>query len=260
MRRGDGGPEAVTQWRLQQFCGPAGALLAGSAEALAGGAGAGRAAGRPGHDAHAGIARSEATQQILLAGDAAADRGRSILRQRSGIEPPQYCWGAVMGSGRGARRGALTGWRWRWPLEPAAGGRAAGAARQAEITISAITGPHPDLGGRAPYEDVLEEAWIVHAAGARPRAVAPLETRLREPGDSGTAARAIRRGRWHGCSPRSVTGDADRGGYLSPRTVSCALDELGWREELIGASSRELDAYPAPVLREAAHRLGLICG
>ncbi len=47
-------------------------------------------------------------------------------------------------------------------------------------------------------------------------------------------------------------------GYLPPRTVAQALDDLGWREELIGASHREVDAYPVLVLREAAIRLGLI--
>jgi hypothetical protein len=47
-------------------------------------------------------------------------------------------------------------------------------------------------------------------------------------------------------------------GYLPPRTVARALDELGWRDELIGPASREVDAYPVLVLREAATRLGLV--
>jgi hypothetical protein len=47
-------------------------------------------------------------------------------------------------------------------------------------------------------------------------------------------------------------------GYLPPRTVGRALDELGWREELIGPSSREVDAYPVLILRETATRLGLV--
>ena len=44
-------------------------------------------------------------------------------------------------------------------------------------------------------------------------------------------------------------------GYLPPRTVSRALDELGWREELIGPANREVDAYPVLVLRETAQLL-----
>jgi hypothetical protein len=47
-------------------------------------------------------------------------------------------------------------------------------------------------------------------------------------------------------------------GYLPPRTVSRALDELGWRDEIVGPASREVDAYPVLVLRESATRLGLV--
>jgi hypothetical protein len=47
-------------------------------------------------------------------------------------------------------------------------------------------------------------------------------------------------------------------GYLPPRTVARALDELGWRDELIGPATREVDAYPVLVLRESATRLGLV--
>ena len=270
---GDGGPEAVTQWRLQQFCWDrlvrswpvepqkrwqAALALAALLDALA-------------MHRYAGIARAETTQQILLAGDAAPDRGRSMVRralQRSGIEPPHtelLTWGSVMGP---AEAHALEAVADRLEMEVAAGNLQPGARgwrdQQAEITISVITGPHPDLGGRAPYEDVLDERldrWIRGPRSTtRSALLAPLETRLHEPGEVGTAtpARAMLRPLdWL----LTEIGDGvtlTAAGYLSPRMVSRALDELGWREELIGASSREVDAYPVLVLREAAHRLGLI--
>jgi hypothetical protein len=90
--------------------------------------------------------------------------------------------------------------------------------------------------------------------------LAPLEYRLREPVDPGMAAPAralLRPLDW------LLTEIADglaltAAGYLPPRTVARALDELGWRDELIGPASREVDAYPVLVLREAATRLGLV--
>jgi hypothetical protein len=87
------GPESVTQWRLQQFCwdelnrswmsDASGRWRVASAlAALLDGLGMQR---------YSAIARSETTRQILLTGDQAPDRGRTVVRramQRSGIEPP----------------------------------------------------------------------------------------------------------------------------------------------------------------------------
>ena len=270
---GGDGPQAVTQWRLQQFCWDrlvrswptepakrwqAAQALAALLDAL-------------GMHRYAEIARGETTQQILLTGDAAPDRGRTMIRralQRSGIEPPHtelLTWGAVMGP---AEAHALEAVADRLELEVAAGNLQPGARgwrdQQAEITIGVLTAPHPDLGGRAPYEGVLDERvnrWIRGPRSTtRGALLAPLEARLREPVDSGLAAPAramLRPLDWLLTEiGEGVTLTA--AGYLSPRTVSRALDELGWREELIGASNREVDAYPVLVLREAAHRLGLV--
>ena len=66
------------------------------------------------------------------------DRGRGEDRVRAGLdEGPD----AVL------RHASFLGWR----------------DQQAEITIGVLTAPHPDLGGRAPYEGVLDERvnrWI----------------------------------------------------------------------------------------------------
>lgn len=136
--------------------------------------------------------------------------------------------------------------------------------QQAEITVSVLTTPLPQLRGRSPYDCILDERigrWVRGPRSTtRTGLLAPLEHRLREPVDPGMAAPAralLRPLDW------LLTEVADglaltAAGYLPPRSVARALDELGWRDELIGPASREVDAYPVLVLREAGTRLGLI--
>ena len=102
---GGQGPEVLTQWRLQQFCWDrlvrmmpadpnqrwqAAQALAALLDALE-------------MPRYASIARGDTTRQILLTGEQAPDRGRTLVRramQRSGIEPPDtelLTWGAVSG-------------------------------------------------------------------------------------------------------------------------------------------------------------------
>jgi hypothetical protein len=135
---------------------------------------------------------------------------------------------------------------------------------QTELALTVLTAPRADLVGDTPYQRVLAERlghWVRGARSTtRGALLAPLAERLVEPIEplAGAAARALLRPLdWL----LNEVGDGmalTAAGYLPPRSVARALDELGWREELIGASHREVDAYPVLLLREAATRLGLI--
>jgi hypothetical protein len=269
---GGAGPEVVTQWRVQLFCweqlarwgADAGerwhvaTALAALLDAL-------------GLERYAAIARGETTRQILGALDQGGDRGRALARkaaQRSGIDPPGtelLTWGAVLEQGEAY---ALESVADRLEMAIAAGELTPGGRgwrdQQAEITVAVLTTPLQELGGRTPYDGILDERLSRWVRGPRSTTrtglLAPLEYRLRESVDPGMAAPAralLRPLDW------LLTEIADglaltAAGYLPPRTVARALDELGWRDELIGPASREVDAYPVLVLREAATRLGLV--
>jgi hypothetical protein len=136
--------------------------------------------------------------------------------------------------------------------------------RQAEITVTLLSGPRRELGGQTPYQRILDERlgrWVRGARSTtRGALLAPLAARLADPVEppAGRAVRHILR------APHWLLAEVGDGlaltaaGYLPPRTVGRALDELGWREVLIGPATREVDAYPVLVLRETATRLGLI--
>jgi hypothetical protein len=269
---GGAGPEVVTQWRVQLFCwdhlvrwgaDPAdrwqiATALAALLDAL-------------GMERYARIARGETTRQILTAADQGGDRGRGLARkaaQRSGIDPPGtelITWGAVM---EPAEAYALETVADRLEMAVAAGDLTPGGRgwrdQQAEITVGVLTTPLRELGDRSPYDRILDERLTRWVRGPRSTTrtglLTPLEHRLREPVEPGMAAPAralLRPLDW------LLTEIADglaltAAGYLPPRTVARALDELGWRDELIGPASREVDAYPVLVLREAATRLGLV--
>jgi hypothetical protein len=269
---GGQGPESVTQWRLQQFCweelnrswmaDAAGRWRVASAlAALLDGLGMQR---------YSAIARSDTTRQILLTGDQAPDRGRTVVRramQRSGIEPPDtelLTWGSVMGTTEGQALEAVAD---RLELAVAVGDLAPGARgwrdQQAEITLDVLMTPRMELAGEALYDGILDERLDHWVRGPRSTTrgglLAPLELALREPADPGMAApaRALLRPLDWLLTEISDGLALTAAGYLPPRTVARALDELGWREELIGPANREVDAYPVLVLRETAQRLGL---
>ena len=271
LTAGDG-PEGVTQWRVQLFCwdqlprwGPDGAARWHVATALA------ALLDALGMERYAKIASSDTTRQILTAADQGTERGRGLARkaaQRSGIDPPGtelLTWGAVMEPAEAAALEAVAD---RLEMSIAAGELVPGGRgwrdQQAELTVSLLTTPQPVLGGHSLYGRILDERLSRWARGPRSTTrtglLAPLEHRLREAVDPGMAAPAralLRPLDWL----LTEIGDGlalTAAGYLPPRTVSRALDELGWRDELIGPASREVDAYPVLVLREAATRLGLV--
>ncbi len=269
---GGDGPEAVTQWRVQRFCweqlpraraeDPAARWR--TAQALAG---LFDALGMP---RYAAIARGDTSRDVLLAGDA-PDRGRSLVRramQRSGIEPPDtelITWGSAMGPIEAHTRELVAD---RLEMALAVGDLQPGARgwrdHQADISIAVLTTPVPGLHGSAPYEGILDERLDEWVRGPRSTTrsgvLAPLEPRLREPVDSGMAApcRALLRPLDWLLTEISDGVTLTAAGYLPPRTVARALDELSWRDELIGPANREVDAYPVLVLRETATRLGLV--
>jgi hypothetical protein len=269
---GGAGPEVVTQWRVQLFCwdhlarwGAEPAARWQIATALA------ALFDALGLERYADVARGETTRQILTAADHGGDRGRTLARkaaQRSGIDPPGtelITWGALMDL---AEAHALEAVADRLELAVVAGELTPGGRgwrdQQAEITATVLTTPLRELGDRTHYDRILDERLSRWVRGPRSTTrtglLAPLEVRLREPVDTGMAAPAralLRPLDW------LLTEIADglamtAAGYLPPRTVARALDELGWRDELIGPATREVDAYPVLVLREAATRLGLV--
>jgi hypothetical protein len=269
---GGEGPEALTQWRVQLFCwdhlarwGPDGAARWHVATALA------ALLDALGLERYARIASGETTRQILTAADQGSDRGRGLARkaaQRSGIDPPGtelLTWGAVMEPAEAAALEAVAD---RLEMAVAAGDLLPGGRgwrdQQAEMTVHVLTTPVPALGGQSLYDRILDERlgrWVRGPRSTtRTGLLAPLEHRLRPAADPGMAAPAralLRPLDWL----LTEIGDGlalTAAGYLPPRTVARALDELGWRDELIGPASREVDAYPVLVLREAATRLGLV--
>jgi hypothetical protein len=270
---GGEGPEVLTQWRLQQFCweelargwpedGPSRWRVAQALASLL---------DELGLDRYATLARSDTTRQVLIGGEHAPDRGRMLARkaaQRSGIEPPNteyVTWGAVM---EPAEAYALESVADRLELAVAASELMPGARGwrdlQADITVGVLTRADPALGGRTPYDALIDERlnrWVRGPRSTtRSALLAPVAARLREGVDVGPASLArklLRPLDWL----LTEIGEGlvlTAAGYLPPRTVARALDELGWRDELIGPATREVDAYPVLVLREAANRLGLI--
>jgi hypothetical protein len=266
------GPEAVTQWRLQEFCWSqlAREYFGDPTQRWRVARALGALLDELGMPRYAAIAHGDTTRLILLAREQ-GQRGRTALRramQRSGIEPPDtelLTWGAVIGPTEALAMEAVAD---RLEMAVAVGDLSPGARgwrdHQAEITMGVLAAPHAGLRGRMLYDAVLDErldSWV-RAPGSTTRSglLTPLLSRLREPLDPGMAAQAralLRPLDWLLTEvAEGVTLTA--AGYLPPRTVARALDELGWRKELIGPSSREVDAYPVLVLRETAHRLGLV--
>jgi len=272
------GPESLTQWRLQQYCweelpatwlpgtvlGTEGAHLR-VAEALA------ALLDALGLERYAAIAGGATTREVLAASEQSPERGRALARraaQRSGIEPPStelLTWGAIMGPAEGY---ALEAAADTLELAVAAGELVPGSRgwrdRQAEITVAMLSNPRRELAGQTPYERILDERlgrWVRGARSTtRGALLAPLAARLALPVEP-PAPRAVR----HILrAPHWLITEVGDGlamtaaGYLPPRTVGRALDELGWREVLIGPAAREVDAYPVLVLRETATRLGLL--
>ena len=268
-----GGPGQLTQWRVQRYCweelpqtwlpGPGAHWR--RAEALA------ALLDVLGLERYATIARSEITRDVLTVAEASPERGRVLARraaQRSGIEPPStelLTWGASLGPGEAY---ALETVADTLELAVAAGALVPGGRgwrdRQSELTVAVLTGPREELAGGALYDEVLAErlARWVQGAGSTTRCamLAPIAGRLLAPVEPGTgaAARAVLRPLDWLLTEVGEGITLTAAGYLPPRTVARALDDLGWREELIGASHREMDAYPVLVLRESAARLGLV--
>ncbi len=291
------GPESLTQSRLQQYCWdelPGTWIVSGSTHLQVAMALAALLDGLGLHR-YAEIVRSDTTREVLSLSQMAPERARAVARkaaQRSGIEPPStelLTWGAVLGPAEAFAMAAAAD---TLELAVTAGELVPGARnwrdRQAEITVAVLTGARPELYGDVHYDRILDErlaAWVRGARSTTRSAVlTPVASRLRHPVEppsfdqpllsegASTRPNPSRRARRARRAASAVPlrplawllaeiGDGlalTAAGYLPPRTVGRALDELGWREELIGASSREVDVFPVMILRETAARLGLI--
>lgn len=283
---GGQGPRSVTQWRLQQFCW---VELARTAPAPLHSADADRPHGSwetaqalatlldaMGLARYAEIARGEVTAQVLAGGPNTPARGRTIASraiERSGIEPPNselLTWSSVPGPAEARAQELVAD---SLELAIVAGELTPGSRgwreQQAAIALSVLTSPRRDVRDaqgreRAPYDLVLDER--LHSWVRRPRSttrrglLSPLVPRLREPVDPGMAAPArqlLRPVDWL----LTEVGDGltlTAAGYLPPRVVSRALDQLEWRDALMGPVTREIDAMPVTILRELCVRMGLV--
>lgn len=270
---GGGGPECVTQWRVQQFCW----VELARAERLSGrrfevAEGLAALLDGVGLNRYAAIARSDTTRDVLLAADHTGDGGHRLAArasQRSGIHPPDtelVTWRARCGPVEAALYELVAD---RLELAVVVGDLLPGARgwrdQQSDLALAVLTTPHPAFGDRPPYEALVAERvqrWL-----RRPRSttrsglLAPLERRIAARVDPGMAAPAralLRPLDWLLTEVHDDGLPLTAAGYLPPRTVARALDELGWRDEVVGPAGREVDAYPVLVLRESATRLGLV--
>lgn len=266
---GSGEARDVSQWWLQIFCWDVLARDASltpeqrwaTAQALA------DLLARIGLGRYAQIARGATTQQVLLASgdpDRYQDTYASALRA-SGIQPPDtglLTWGPVMGPAE-----ADTYERAAHALELSAvsgdlvAGRRGSATIRERMTDAVLTSPHRDAGGQRPLHGITSErlqAWTLRSPTLA-ALVEPLSQEL-------TAGVPV---------PQPVTSGALRplgglldvlrdpvpltaAGYLPPATVDAVLHAAGLTDEVLGPSRREVDVHQVRLLRDAAHRLGLV--
>lgn len=265
---GSGDAGEVSQWWLQMFCWD---LLARDEDLTPQQRWqAARAVGdlleRIGLHRYAGIARGEATRDVLLGSDdpqgypaayAAALRG-------SAIQPPDtelLTWGSVMGPTE-----ADTYERVAHALELStvvgdlvAAGRGSRRVR-ATVTDAVLTSPHRALRGARPLHGISSERlnrWTARSP-ALAALLAPLADELTAgvPVPVGVASdamlplEALLR-----CVAEPVRLTAS--GYLPPAVVDALARAVGARAAT-GRSRREVDVPEVRLLREAAQRLGLV--
>ncbi len=182
-RGAGGGPEQVTQWRVQRYCWdelPHTSLPGSTFPDATQGEGHRRRAvalaallDELGLPRYAAIARSEVTGEVLALAQVAPERARALARraaQRSGIEPPNtelITWGASLGP---AEASALETVADTLELAVAAGELVPGGRgwreRQGELAAAVLMRARDDLAGRAPYQQLLCERMACWARGS----------------------------------------------------------------------------------------------
>ena len=266
---GTGEARDVSQWWLQVFCWDVLARDASlspeqrwaTAQALA------DLLARIGLGRYAEIARSRTTEGVLLASgdpDRYQDAYAAALRA-SGVQPADtglLTWGPVMGPAE-----ADTYERVAHALELSAvsgnlvPGRRGSAATREKMTDAVLTSPHRESEGLRPLHGIASErlhAWTLRSPTLA-ALVEPLTGEL-------TAGVPVPQPPTSGAL-RPLAGMLDvvrepvpltAAGYLPPATVEAVLDATGLAGEVQGSSRREVDVRQVRLLRDAAHRLGLL--
>jgi len=279
---GDEGLETISLLRLQEFLWYA--LPVKWPMSTLGRVGVARALGRlfllAGLERYAGVCSSPGTEKIITAYADGHEEGIAAYTEaieESNAAPPDtdlLAWGSVMGS---QERAAYDACAAALELSFASGELSVGArgwrTKRADIVnrwlcLSGGTTP-PDplaLGGLpapqtpgppSPASDTWLgrisaeriDAWAHGRAGERSRLARGLVSRLLEP--PAVPDDPLPTLRW-------LLGRADEGlrltarHYIAPALVTEAVEEFGWRDQLVGTLRQELDVFPLHTLRGMA--------
>ena len=282
---GDEGLETISLLRLQEFLWYA--LPVKWPMSTPGRVGVAKALGRlfllAGLERYAGVCSSAGTEKIITAYADGHEEGIAAYTEaieESNAAPPDtelLAWGSVMGS---QERAAYDACAAALELAFASGELSAGArgwrTKRADIVNRWLTGlpggttppDAPEYGGapRPPYPPRLAplggadtwlgrisaeriDAWAHGRPGERSRLARGLIPRLLEP--PAVPDDPLPTLRW-------LLGRAGQGlrltarHYIAPALVTEAVEEFGWRDQLVGTLRQELDVFPLHTLRGMA--------
>ena len=282
---GDEGLETISLLRLQEFLWYA--LPVKWPMSTPGRVGVAKALGRlfllAGLDRYAGVCSSPGTEKIITAYADGHEEGIAAYTEaieESNAAPPDtelLAWGSVMGS---QERAAYDACAAALELAFASGELSAGTrgwrTKRVDILNRWLTGQcfpggttppdPPELGGTLPPEPPLDgspgtdtwlgrisaeriDAWAHGRPGERSRLARVLISRLLEP--PAVPDDPLPTLRW-------LLGHADAGlrltarYYIAPALVTEAVEEFGWRDQLVGTLRQELDVFPLHTLRGMA--------
>ncbi len=275
---GDDGLETISLLRLQEFLWYA--LPVKWPMSTPGRVGVARALGRlfllAGLDRYAGVCSSAGTENIITAYADGHEEGIAAYTEaieESNAAPPDtdlLAWGSVMGPQERAAYDACAaalelafasgelcvgarGWRtrrmdivnrWLTGRPDASEGLLDGT--EAALGVDGVPGTDTWL-GRISAERI--DAWAHGRPGERSRLARTLIPRLLEP--PAVPDDPLPTLRW-------LLGHADQGlrltarHYIAPALVTEAVEEFGWRDQLVGTLRQELDVFPLHTLRGMA--------
>ena len=276
---GDEGLEAISLLRLQEFLWYA--LPVKWPMSTPGRVGVAKALGRlfllAGLERYAGVCSSAGTEKIITAYADGHEDGIAAYTEaieESNAAPPDtelLAWGSVMGS---QERAAYDACAAALELAFASGELSAGArgwrTKRVDIVNRWLTGQHllggttppdpPATGGTLPPGPSSDtwlgrisaeriDAWAHGRPGERSRLARGLIPRLLEP--PAVPDDPLPTLRW-------LLGRAGQGlrltarHYIAPALVTEAVEEFGWRDQLVGTLRQELDVFPLHTLRGMA--------
>jgi len=268
---GDEGLETISLLRLQEFLWYA--LPVKWPMSTSGRVGVAKALGRlfllAGLDRYAGVCSSPGTEKIIMAYADGHEEGIAAYTEaieESNAAPPDtelLAWGSVMGS---QERAAYDACAAALELAFASGELSVGArgwrTKRVDIVNRWLTGP-PEIPGSPPADGgpPASDTWLSRISAERIDAWAH-----GRPGERSRLARSLIP---RLLEPPAVPGDplptlgwllshADGGlrltarHYIAPALVTEAVDTFGWRDQLVGTLSQELDVFPLHTLRSMA--------